>query len=82
MRFQILAPLPTRLHYARNFTGERQLAEANSAQVKLAQIAPRAAATVAAVAMPAFELRLLIILRDFCGSCHSVIPFFSLPFAT
>ena len=31
-------------------------------------------ATVATVAMPAFKLWLLVILSDFCGSCHSVFP--------
>jgi hypothetical protein len=62
--------LPAGFDDARHFTGERQLAEADAAQVEFAQVAARAAATEAAVAMAASELGRLFVFRDFGGSGH------------
>src|SRR5579884_1128708 len=53
-------PLPARFHHAGNLSGEREIAETDPAQVELAQIAPRAAAAEAAVAVT----RGVLALRD------------------
>src|SRR5262249_34097015 len=76
--------LPTGLDHAGDFSAQRQLAEADTAQIEFAKVAARPAATEAPVAMPAGELdRLLggfglcnalferIVFGDLGGSSHS-----------
>jgi len=53
-------PLPTRFHHAGNLSLQRQLAKANPAQVKLAQISARAAAPLTTGVRPGRKLRLAI----------------------
>src|SRR5258708_25983799 len=48
--------LPAALHHAGDLSRERQVAEANAAQLEFADEAARAPATQAAVAVPAREL--------------------------
>jgi hypothetical protein len=49
---------------------QRQLAEAQAADAKLAQEGPGTPAQIAAVVLAAGELRLPFIFNAFCGSCH------------
>src|SRR5580692_2691128 len=78
--------LPTGLHNAWNFTVQRQLPEAQAADSVFAQECPRTAAAPAAIAVPACELRLLLLLvrklvrvrllAGFCdlgGCCHEML---------
>src|SRR5437667_3994276 len=51
-------PLPTGFAHAGNFPAQRELAETNAAQPELAERAPAAAAALAPVVAPHFELRL------------------------
>src|ERR1700730_13607000 len=60
--------LPTALRHARDVAFQRQLAEAQAAQGKLAHVGARTAAEVAAVAQPDLELRRLVFFRDLGGS--------------
>jgi hypothetical protein len=56
--------LPTRFHYAGNLARQRQLAKANPAKMKLAQISARAAAPLATSVRAGRKLRLAIRFRD------------------
>jgi len=56
--------LPTRFHHAGNLSLQRQLAKANPAQMKLAQISSRAAAPLTTGVRPGRKLRLAIRFRD------------------
>src|ERR1019366_1795481 len=62
--------LPARLDDARDFTIERQLPEAQSADSILSQERPGTAAAPAAISVPALELRLLEVFCDLGGCCH------------
>jgi hypothetical protein len=56
--------LPTRFHHAGNLSLQRQLAKANTAQMKLAQISARPPAPFAAGVCPGRKLRLAVRFRD------------------
>jgi len=56
--------LPTRFHNAGNLSRQRQLAKANPAQMKLAQIGARSAAPFATRVPAGRKLRLAIRFRD------------------
>jgi hypothetical protein len=56
--------LPTRFHDARDLTRQRQFTKANSAQVKLAQVRARTAASAATRIRARRKLRLAISFRD------------------
>src|SRR4030095_3441820 len=60
------------LDYPGNLAPERQLTEAQAAQRKLPEIGARTGALPAAIPMPNPELRLSLVLDDFC--CRSHIP--------
>src|SRR5580704_15115417 len=62
--FFLLPSLPGSLDHAGNFARERQLAEADAAQLKLPEESPRPAAAEAAVAVPAAQLGRILSLRD------------------
>src|SRR5262245_7222597 len=61
---------PARLLHAGNQSIQRQVAEAQPAQLELAVNRPRPAAQVAAPLAPATELRLAVRLLDFCLTRH------------
>src|SRR5215510_10978834 len=63
--------LPARLHDARNLALERQLAEAEPAQLELPEVAARAAAQLAPVIGARLELRLTLGLHDERGLGHA-----------
>jgi predicted FMN-binding regulatory protein PaiB len=58
------SPLPTRFHHAGNLSLQRQLAKANPAQMKLAQISARTAAPFTTGVRPGRKFRLAIRFRD------------------
>src|SRR5271168_5023008 len=72
------SPLPTRFDHARDFSRERQLPEADAAQLEFPQKPTRASAPETPVAMPAAQLRRpggfrdreLFIPGNFGGSGH------------
>src|SRR4051794_11124124 len=57
------AVLPTRFHDAGNLTFQRKLAEADPAEHKLSDVAPRTSAVLAAVAVTNTQLGCLVLLR-------------------
>src|SRR5262249_32493139 len=65
---------PTAFRDACDVALERELAETETAERKLAKIRARTAAAAAAVAEPDFVLRGLQFLGDLCGGGHLVIP--------
>src|SRR5258707_5196572 len=62
--------LPARFRDAGNLALQRHATETNSAHLKLADIAARAATDAAAVAYAYLKFRLLERLGDFCCACH------------
>src|SRR5207245_4683721 len=66
----ILELLPTGLCDAGDISAERELPEVNPAELKLAQIAARTTAHLAAILFAGHELRLPLRLDDHCRSCH------------
>src|ERR1700722_4377017 len=63
--------LPTGLNDAGNFAPKRQLAEAQAAKAKLAQVGARSAANLAAIMLAAGKLRLAGGFYSVCCGCHS-----------
>jgi hypothetical protein len=62
--------LPARLDYAGNLTLERQSAETQAADAKLAQKSTRPPAELAPVVLAAAKLRLPRVFHPFCSGCH------------
>ena len=63
--------LPARLVDTGDLTLERQRAEAQAADAKLAQVTARATAELAPVVLAAAELRLPRVLHHLCSGCHN-----------
>src|SRR5215831_6328506 len=81
----LLSLLPAGLDHSRNLAIQCKLPEAQAAYAEFAQIRARPAATPAAVAVPAAQLRLLVLARRFqlqipCdfGRCRHRFPFCSI----
>jgi hypothetical protein len=62
--------LPARLDDARDIPTERQVAEANAAEIELSQEGPRTSALLAPVVVPDPPLRRLLVPRHIDGFCH------------
>jgi hypothetical protein len=67
---ELKSSLPGRLHNPGYLTLQRQAAEAQTAEAKLAQESARPSTDRAAVAVLGGELRFLVRLGDLCCSCH------------
>jgi len=62
--------LPARLDDAWNLAFERQRAETQAANAKLAQKTARSPAELAPIVLAAAELRLPRVFHSFCSGCH------------
>src|SRR4051812_5453880 len=67
---ELLCPLPTGLGHAGDVPAEREVAEADAAELELAEESARPPAHLAAVALPGRKLRLPLSLDDHRGLCH------------
>src|SRR5207302_10385599 len=65
--------LPARLRNPRNFPTQRQPAETQAANAKLAQVAARTSANLAAVVLARGKLGLSCVLNSFCRCRHLAI---------
>jgi hypothetical protein len=76
MRGTTKPALPAAFHHAWNFTLEREGPEAQTANAELAQKCARPPAQLAAVVLPALELRFPCVLHSFCCRRHTspVLP--------
>jgi len=65
--------LPARFDDARDVTAERQVAEANAAQIELPQEGPRTTADFAAVVMTNPPFRRFLVTGEIDGLCHDSV---------
>ncbi|HXG87900.1 MAG TPA: hypothetical protein VNJ02_06155 [Vicinamibacterales bacterium] len=66
--------LPAALGHTRDIAPQGKLTETQTAEGELAKKGSRPAAAAATVAMPYFELQMLLLARDFGGRCHGISP--------
>src|SRR5690606_35613241 len=72
--FTMVVSSPARLGHARDVAAERVIAQADSAHLELAVVAPWTPADSAAIAMPNLELGSLFQLCECALACHVCLP--------